>query len=141
METFKQMVRNGKASLIGKHPNPVSLIAADDFARMLVNAYKNNEAHHKTFYLYGPEKHQLKAALERYCKILHPEIKKVSSIPVGMMKFIGFISGNKELKDVAAMFGYFEKVNENGNPEEADMLLGKAEICFDAWIQNQQQRS
>ena len=140
METFKLMVRNGKASMIGKQPNPVSLIAADDFARMLVNAYENTEAHDKTFYIYGPEKYQLKEALKKYCNVLHPQIKKVSTIPVGLMKFIGFMSGNKELKDVAAMFGYFEKVNENGNPEEADMLLGKAEIRFDVWIQNQQKK-
>jgi len=134
MESLSLMVRDGRAVIIGKQKNPVSLVAADDLAHMTVNAYKNKTAYNKTFYIYGPEQFLLKEALEKYCNIVHPEIKKVSVIPAWVMKFIGFITGNKELKEVAAMFSYFEKVKEDGNPEEANKILGKPQITFNKWL-------
>lgn len=134
MESLELMVRNGKASIIGKQNNPVSMLAADDFSRMIVNAYKNKETYHKTYYIYGPKQYLLKDALEKYCNAVHPKIKKVSIVPAGLLKFIGFISGNKVLRDVAAMFSYFEKVGEDGSSEEANQLLGKPAITFEMWL-------
>ncbi|MFO7829723.1 MAG: NAD(P)H-binding protein [Bacteroidales bacterium] len=140
-ESLQLMVRDGKAMMIGKQPNPSHWIAADDYAQMVATAYQKPEAKNKIFYVYGPEQHVMKDLLTKYCAEIHPEIKKVSSIPIGMMKLIAFLSRNKELKMVASLFAYFEKVKEP-NADKAKVtnnLLGKAQTTFDQWLKTQKQ--
>jgi uncharacterized protein YbjT (DUF2867 family) len=135
-ESLDLMIRDGKAMLLGKQPNPSHWVAADDFARMVATAYGKPEAKNKIFFIFGPEQHLMKDLLEKYCKLRYPEIKKVSSVPIWMMKMIGLFTGNKQLKGVASLFAYFEKVNELGNPDETNALLGKPIITFENWIQS-----
>jgi len=135
-ESLDLMIRDGKAMLLGKQPNPSHWVAADDLARMVATAYGKPEAKNKIFFIFGPEQHLMKDLLEKYCKLRYPEIKKVSSVPIWMMKMIGLLTGNKQLKGVASLFAYFEKVNELGNPDETNALLGKPIITFENWIQS-----
>jgi uncharacterized protein YbjT (DUF2867 family) len=135
-ESLDLMIRDGKAMLLGKQPNPSHWVAAEDLARMVATAYRNPEAKNKIFFIFGPEQHLMKDLLEKYCKLRYPEIKKVSSVPIWMMKMIGLLTGNKQLKGVASLFAYFEKVNELGNPDETNALLGKPIITFENWIQS-----
>ena len=130
------MIRNGKASIIGKQPNPFHWLAADDFARMISTAYKKSEALNKVFYILGPEPFLMKKLLKRYCSENFAGIKKVSSIPLGMIKIIAMLSRNKQLKFAAEMFAYFEKVKEVCDTKETNLLLGKPEITFDNWLLN-----
>jgi len=135
-ESLPLMVRDGKAMMIGKQPNPSHRIAADDYAQMVARAYQKTEAKNKIFYVYGPEQHVMKDLLTKYCAEIHPEIKKVSSIPIGMMKLIAFLSRNKELKMVTSLFAYFEKVEEPtaDKAKEANNLLGNPQTTFDKWL-------
>jgi uncharacterized protein YbjT (DUF2867 family) len=135
-ESLDLMIRDGKAMLLGKQPNPSHWVAADDFARMVATAYRKPEAKSKIFFIFGPEQHLMKDLLEKYCKLRYPEIKKVSSVPIWIMKMIGLFTGNKELKGVASLFAYFEKVNELGNPDETNALLGKPTTTFENWVQS-----
>ena len=135
-ESLDLMIRDGKAMLLGKQPNPSHWVAADDLARMVATAYRKPEAKNKVFFIFGPEQHLMKDLLEKYCKLHYPEIKKVSSVPIWMMKMIGLLTGNKQLKGVASLFAYFEKVNELGNPDETNTLLGKPIITFENWIKS-----
>jgi uncharacterized protein YbjT (DUF2867 family) len=135
-ESLDLMIRDGKAMLLGKQPNPSHWVAADDLARMVATAYGKPEAKNKIFFIFGPEQHLMKDLLEKYCKLRYPEIKKVSSVPIWMMKMIGLLTGNKQLKGVASLFAYFEKVNELGNSDETNALLGKPIITFENWIQS-----
>lgn len=52
-----------------------------------------------------------------------------------MMKLIGILSGNKEIKGVADLYGYFEKAREQGDPAFTNEMLGKAEITFEKWVE------
>ena len=135
-ESLDLMIRDGKAMLLGKQPNPSHWVAADDLARMVATAYRKPEAKNKVFFIFGPEQHLMKDLLEKYCKLRYPEIKKVSSVPIWMMKMIGQLTGNKQLKGVASLFAYFEKVNELGNPDETNALLGKPIITFENWVKS-----
>lgn len=135
-ESLDLMIRDGKAMLLGKQPNPSHWVAADDLARMVATAYRKPEAKNKVFFIFGPEQHLMKDLLEKYCKLRYPEIKKVSSVPIWMMKMIGLLTGNKQLKGVASLFAYFEKVNELGNPDETNALLGKPIITFENWVKS-----
>jgi len=134
-ESLPLMVRNNKATVIGKQLNPYRWIAADDFARMVCNAYLNSEAKNKIFYVFGKEKFLMKELLSEYCKVYHPEIKKVSTAPIGLLKFLSFVAGIKELKKVTQLFSYFEKVKEPEVFNEADNLLGKPEITIQRWLE------
>jgi uncharacterized protein YbjT (DUF2867 family) len=135
-ESLDLMIRDGKAMLLGKQPNPSHWVAADDLARMVATAYRKPEAKNKVFFIFGPEQHLMKDLLEKYCKLRYPEIKKISSVPIWMMKMIGLLTGNKQLKGVASLFAYFEKVNELGNPDETNALLGKPIITFENWVKS-----
>jgi uncharacterized protein YbjT (DUF2867 family) len=134
-ESLDLMVRDGKAMIPGNQPNPSHWVAADDLARMVVTAYRKPESNNKIFFIFGPEQYLMKDLLEKYCKLRYPEIKKVSSFPIWMMKMIALFTGNKELKGVASLFAYFEKVNELGNPDETNVLLDKPIITFENWVQ------
>lgn len=133
-ESMLLLVRNSKAMMIGKQPHPSSWVAADDFARMVVTAYQKEEARNNIFYIHGPEKMLMKEVLQKYANQLNPPIKKLSITPISMLKFIAFVSRNKELKMVASMFAYFEKSKELGDPLTANELLGAPEITFEDWL-------
>lgn len=135
-ESLDLMIRNGKATVIGKQPNSFHWVAADDFARMIATAYMKSEALNKIFYILGPSPFLMKELLERYCSENFAAIKKVSSVPIGMIKFIAMLSRNKQLKNAAELFAYFEKVKEVGDTNETNLLLGKPEITFDNWLLN-----
>jgi uncharacterized protein YbjT (DUF2867 family) len=134
-ESLNLMVRDGRAAILGKQPYPSHWVAGDDFGSMVTNAYNNREAYNKAFYVHGPEPYHMKALLENYCEVIHPEIKKVNSLSLGMMKFISKLTRNKELREAVNLFGYFERTPEMGNPEEANILLGKPETTFEKWLQ------
>jgi uncharacterized protein YbjT (DUF2867 family) len=135
-ESLDLMIRNGKATVIGKQPNSFHWVAAEDFARMITTAYKKSEALNKIFYILGPEPFLMKNLLEKYCRENFAGIKKVSTVPIGMMKFIAILSRNTQLKFVAEMFAYFEKVKEVCDTKETNLLLGKPEITFENWLLN-----
>jgi uncharacterized protein YbjT (DUF2867 family) len=133
-ESLELMVRNGKATMIGKQNHPYHWIAANDYARMVGDAYLKPEAKNKIFYVLGQEPYLMKDLLNKYCEVQHPEIKKINTVSTGMLKFIAMISGKKALKTVAEMFRYFEKTKEQGNTEETYSLLGKPQISFEKWL-------
>ena len=136
-ESLNFMIRNNKPGIFGKQPHPSSWIATDDFAKMLVNAYKKEEAINKTLYIHGPEKRTMKDVLLKYAQKLNPDVKKVASAPFWLMKFIATISGNKDFKMAIELFSYFEKTAEMGNPSEANQLLGTPETTFETWLHKQ----
>jgi len=133
-ETLELMVRDGKDMLISKQPNQAHWITADDFARMVAITYKKPEAKNKIFFVIGSEEYLIKDLLEEYCKHLYPEIKKVSTFPIGIIKMIAILTGNKDKKNDASLFGYFEKVKEMSNPDKTNELLGRPIITFEKWV-------
>jgi hypothetical protein len=77
----------------------------------------------------------MKDLLEKYCRQRYPEVKKVSTMPTGMIRMIASLTGNKELKEAASLFAYFNKTPEMGDPQEANNILGKPETTFEQWVQ------
>lgn len=134
-ESLNLMIRDGKAAVIGKHPNPYRWVAADDYARMVATAYLKPEAKNKIFYVFGSKEFLMKDALEKYCKACHPQIKNVSTVPLWIMKIIAKLSGKKELSDAVSLFSYFEKAKELGDATETNQMLGKPEISLHKWIE------
>lgn len=134
-ESLELMVRNGKAMMIGKQKHLWRWIAARDFACMVGEAYQKPDARNKIYYVLGNEPRLMKDLLEQYCAACHPEIKKISSVPTGMLKLIATLKRNRRLREVADMFGYFEKTREMGDPAETYTLLGEPKTSFENWLQ------
>ena len=135
MEQLVRFARGGKPSLMGKQPLPVHFFAADDLARMVSKAYQLDEARNKRFYVYGPEAMTMKTALERYCTKFHPEVEKISVMPIWLAKLLGTLTGNEMLKFASSLMAYFDKAPETGDSSEADEILGAPETTLDAWME------
>lgn len=137
MEQLPRFVVNGRATLIGDRPVSWHWFAADDLGRMVARAYQHPVAHGKRLYIHGPEPLTISAALERYCRALHPEIESVAMMPIDTARSTADSTGNEMLRFFTEMMAYFEKAGEPGNPTEANQLLGAPTTTVNAWIAHQ----
>lgn len=135
MEQIVRFARGGKPSLMGKQPLPIHFFATQDLARMISQAYQSDEAKNKRFYVYGPEAMTMKTALERYCAKFHPEVEKISVMPIWLAKFLGTLTGNEMLKFASGLMAYFDKTSEVGDPTEANKILGAPATTMDTWME------
>ena len=134
MEILHKYVRGNKAFVFGRQPNPYHLVAADDYARMVATSYGLEETINKRFIIHGSEGILFHEAVKRYCDVLHPEIKKVSTMPYLLATIISTIKRKKEIKLASDWMAAFEKIGEMGDPSEANRILGAPEIKFDDWL-------
>ncbi|MCA9610806.1 MAG: NAD(P)H-binding protein, partial [Myxococcales bacterium] len=133
METLRNMVREGKAMLLGDQPQRWHFLAADDFARMVSRAYASPEAANRVLVAFGPEALTLEEALRVYVDRCAPGTP-VMKIPFFILGLMSWLPGRAELRRVALpLMKYFAKVPEQGSPVEADRLLGKNEITLERW--------
>jgi uncharacterized protein YbjT (DUF2867 family) len=135
MEQLPRFARGGQPFLIGKQPSPLHWFAADDLARMVSTAYQREEAANKRFFVHGPEAMTMKEALERYCRVFHPDGKPVSVMPIWLAKAMALLTRNDMLKFASDLMAYFDKIGEMGDPTEANQLLGAPTITLDAWME------
>jgi uncharacterized protein YbjT (DUF2867 family) len=135
MEMLPRYARGGQPLMIGDQPLPVHWFAADDMARMISDAYQRQEAANKKLFVYGPEVITTVEALERYCRVFHPEVESVALIPIEAARGMAASTGNQMLGFFAELMAYFEKVGEPGDPTEANELLGAPTTTLDAWIE------
>jgi hypothetical protein len=136
METLPKFVRGGRAFVFGKQPNPYHLIAADDYARMVVASYGLDEAINKRFIIHGPEGILFHETIKRYCSVFHPEIKKVSTMPYWLATIIASMRGSREMKFASDFMAAFEKIGEKGDPSEANNILGAPKIRLENWLKH-----
>ncbi len=134
MEQVARFARDGKPFMIGKQPHPLHFFAEADMAHMVSAAYQKEEAANKRFYVYGPEALTMLQAIERYCQRFHPEVEKVSAMPVWLAKLMGALTRNPGLKFAANLMGYFDKTAEVGDAAEANQILGAPAITLDVWM-------
>lgn len=133
MELLPTFVREGRALVMGRQPNPWHWTAAEDYAVMVANAYKTEAAAGKTFYVYGPEALTMEQAVEQFRSTCVPEAKLVR-VGFGMMSAIARFPGRTELRRVGLpMMRYFSKVKEIGDPAEANAILGKPATTLGKW--------
>ena len=139
MEQLPRFVQGGRATVIGVMPDPWHWFAADDLARMVSNAFQRESARGKRLYIHGPQGLPVKAALERYCQVFHPEIEAVAVLPIEAAKAMAESTGNIFLKNFAEMMAYFKQAGEPGDPGEANRLLGAPAINLDDWLERRRQ--
>ncbi|MFC1849319.1 SDR family oxidoreductase [candidate division CSSED10-310 bacterium] len=134
MESLAMFIQGKSAMVPGKQNYTWHFFAADDFARMVSRAYQLPAAENKHFYVHGPEALTSVEALQFYCSIFHPNIK-VSRMPLFMMKLMGILTFNKEIKFFANLMAYIEKAPEQGDPTEANDILGAPTTTLAQWCE------
>lgn len=136
METLPKFVRRTRASILGRQPHPWRWVAAEDYARMVSTAYETPTAANKTLHVFGPQPWTMKQALQTYCRMAQPGAK-VGAVPFWMAALIASLSHDKELEAVLPFFRYCEKVAEEGDPAEANALLGAPTTTLEQWCKRQ----
>ena len=136
METLPRFVRGARASILGSQPYPWHWVAADDYAGMVSRAYVTPAAANKTLHVFGPQAWTMRQALQIYCDIARPNAK-IGAIPFWMASLVARMSRDKTLQAVLPFFRYSEKVAEEGDPAEANTLLGAPATTLEQWCKKQ----
>ena len=84
------------------------------------------------------EKQKVREALEKYCLIVHPDIK-ISTVPFWVITLVAKITNNYELKFVVGLMKHFEEFGEFGDPTESEELFGKPAMTIEKWSRQQKQ--
>lgn len=134
MEVLPRLVFGKRITLIGREHSPYHWLAAEDYARMVSTAFSLEDPVDKRYFIYGPQALAIEEALDRYCTTCAPHIKNIAVMPTRFARILGKITFNKGLKSSVSYMSFFEKVGEQGDPEEANSILGSPAISLDEWI-------
>jgi len=132
METLPHFVQGKTISLIGNQIHPLHWIAVEDYARMVSQSYKSDEALNKELYIFGPEAFTMGDAMKNYAKSVG---LKVTPISTTMLSVLGALTLNAEWKSMAVLMKHYERWGEDGSAEEANRLLGTARITLKEWCE------
>lgn len=132
METLPLFVQGKSISLIGNQTHPLHWLAAEDYARMVSNSYQTDAALNNELYIFGPEAMTMGEAMKIYAKRAGV---KVAPISTKMLALMGALTFNAEWKSMATLMGHFERWGEDGSPDEANRLLGAAQVTLKEWCQ------
>lgn len=117
---------------IGRHPYPYHWIAAEDYARMVANAYGCPEAANKTFVIYGPAAYTMRQALAIYRRIAHPDASPMF-LSLSAAAIIARLGHREELLAAIPLFRYMQRVREHDDADEANRLLGEPRTTLEQW--------
>ena len=106
---------------------------------MVSRSYRTTAAQNKTLYVYGPTAISMEAALATYASTLRPGVKRIR-LPVRLMSLAGRITRDAKLQDTAQIMAYYEQFREDGDPAEANTLLGAPTMTLQQWCQVQSVR-
>lgn len=134
MDGLKMFINQGRAFMFGTQPCPYHWVAGEDIASMVSTAYRIDEAENKRIIVHGPEAIHLSDALRRYCTVIQPEIKQVSSMPFWLVKMLATLTNNQQLKGACEMMSYFETVGESTSAPKNDGILAAPAITLDQWL-------
>ena len=132
METLPLFVQGKSISLIGNQIHPLHWIAVDDYARMVAKSYQSDATLNKELYIFGPEAYTMGDAMKIYAD--HNGIK-VSRMSTRMLAVLGMLTFSTEWKGMATLMKHYENWGEDGSPEEANRLLGKAKLTLRDWCE------
>lgn len=132
MESLPLFVQGNRAFLIGKQPNPVHWIAANDYAHMVSKAYRTPATENKIFDLYGPEAITMLDALNLYCAIVQPNVK-VSQLPIWLAMLIAKLTSDEKMQDAVRLMAYYNNIIERKKIDEENLSLGTPTTTLRQW--------
>jgi uncharacterized protein YbjT (DUF2867 family) len=134
METLARHIQATFAVVLGRQSHPLHMVAADDFARQVVTAFRTTAAAGKTFYVQGPEPIRITDALRLYCALVKPGTRVVT-VPLEFMSLIDATVARGRLGRTLTLMRLLQLVGELGDPSEANRLLGPNTTTLRDWCQ------
>jgi uncharacterized protein YbjT (DUF2867 family) len=134
LEQLPRFVIDGRATVIGDQPTPLHWYAAADLARMVSRAFRVEEAAGRRLFVHGPQGLTMRAAVERFCRAVHPDIDQVSVMPLAQTRAVAEATDDDVLRFMVELMGYFDQAGERGDPADANRLLGPPTMTLDAWL-------
>jgi len=136
-ESLPIFIQSGQAGVIGKQPNKLHWLSADDYARQVSTALVTSDAANKCFYNLGPEPMTMMRALTQYCQRLHPDLTP-QTISFDQARMFANLPGMGSLKTFIPFFEYFDSYSEQADSTEADKLLGTNKTTLSKWLDSKQ---
>lgn len=137
METLHNFIRGNRAAIIvGKKPPPLHFFAAADLGRMVAASYKEYRALGRRLFVHGPQNFTLPEAARRFIEVCYPE-RKIMYMKLWQARLIAGLTGREEMAQAIKLIAYFDKVEELGDPAEANALFGAPSITLEEWIGTQ----
>ncbi|HKD76780.1 MAG TPA: NmrA family NAD(P)-binding protein, partial [Ktedonobacterales bacterium] len=136
MENLPEVIQGSRVVLAGRLAHAAHWVAAEDYARMVSRAFQMRDAADKRFVIYGPEHLALREAMARYCAVICPETH-VRTLPMSIARLSCAFSADHSRRYALRALRYYEHLEEQSDPTEADHLLGKPTLTLDQWCRTQ----
>lgn len=134
LDTLPAYANKGKPFIIGHQPNKWSWVYSGDLAKMVSKAFQLEDARNKSFTVFGPDQLSIAEAVDRFNASFYPAAKKAKATPFWLSKLIAVFVGSK-LKYAISIFKYFSTHSEEGDPTEANNMLGKPQLGVDQFLE------
>jgi uncharacterized protein YbjT (DUF2867 family) len=131
MDTLPRHVQGPFAMVIG-HPPPLHMVAAADLATMVVRAHHLPDVSDLDVHVHGPEPLTIADALRTYCSLVEPG-KRVVVVPRRLMSAADRVVLRGRLRPALEVMALLERFGEQGDPSEADALLGRPTTTLTEW--------
>lgn len=132
MESLDRMVIGGVGVIPGRQPHPVHILAAVDFGRMVVEAYRRDDAINGVYLAYGPEPLTVDDIVRRYLNVLKGG-GRIAHVPLGLMRMGTRFAGGRA-KFIYDLMAYFERCPEPPERDRADEVFGANTTTLDEWL-------
>ena len=133
MESLDLFIRKKSATILGAQPHRYHYLAAEDFATMVLHSIERPPVAGRVLYAFGPEPFSMREALEKYMAVLHPG-GRIQTVPLPIARWIARLTGNRDVRFATLLFEGFVAIGEDGDPREANELLGTPQTRLDAWL-------
>ena len=75
-------------------------------------------------------------AILKFCELHHPEIKEVKHVPFWFANILALLINKPDFKFFISIMKYFETHSEEGDPAEANEMLGKPQTTIGDFASN-----
>jgi len=134
LDTLPRYANKGKPFIMGRQPHSWSWIYSADLARMVSKSFLVEKAKNRKFTIFGPDTYSIPEAVDLYNARFHPGAKKAKPTPYWATGILGLFLGAK-FRYARSIFKYFEDHPEEGDPAEANDLLGKPQTGLNDFFQ------
>ena len=135
MESLPLFVRQGRASIPGRQRRLYHYLAARDYARIVVQSFVRREHIDSKLTVLGPAAYTMRQALEIYADICLPR-KGVGQVPLPLLRLLGTIGGDPQLRMVHTLFKTFAQVDSETD-DGAEVIVPEAPLRLEDWCRLQ----
>ena len=136
MESLPQFVRDGRATILGRQPERLHYVAAGDYARMVAQAFNEPSCWGRPLYVFGPQALTMREAVSLYVAARHPGMT-VGTLPLPIARALAGLTDNADLRFATELFAAFRDIGEDGDPSEANRLLGPPRTTIQHWLRGE----